>query len=521
MPTNPTTSRFLVAITALGVGLLVIAPSLVAADPVTTPIGWQPISAAAGPSARSHAAVAFDPATGTTVLFGGRSGSTVLGDTWTWDGKGWTLQKPSASPPRLQSASMVYDDATQQLLLVGGLTDRGAPSGATWVWSNQTWQQLALLTNPPARFDASFVYDPLTRTAVLFGGMQFGGRPLNDTWQWNGLGWSFASPGESPPARAGAGTAFDAIHGVVVVFGGTTGSQLLADTWTWDGAVWTQHNSAVVPAPRLDPAMAFNAPNGTTVLFGGAAGGGVPMDDTWRWDGTNWSRADLTTASPAGRSGATFAGMPGVESLVLFGGAELNGTVASDMWLLGLLPTAVTQPSSTSTLPSPIPGNGSAASSVATPETSVPQALGTTPSPPASAPSLGLTARTLHKGDQLTVSGSGFQPSAPITIEFHSTPIVLARTHADDRGDFTVTVAVPTDASPGTHHFVATGPGPNGAQTLLVAPVSVILPARDHDWIVPALMVALTVILAIGAATVLTLSSRWPERPERPRPTPV
>jgi hypothetical protein len=51
--------------------------------------------------------------------------------------------------------------------------------------------------------------------------------------------------------------------------------------------------------------------------------------------------------------------------------------------------------------------------------------------------------------------------------------------------------------------------------------VSVILPARDHDLIVPALMVALTVILAIGAATVLTLSSRWPERPERPTPTPV
>jgi hypothetical protein len=98
---------------------------------------------------------------------------------------------------------------------------------------------------------------------------------------------------------------------------------------------------------------------------------------------------------------------------------------------------------------------------------------------------------------------------------------VLARTHADDRGNFTATVAVPTDASPGTHHLVATGPGLNGAQTLLIAPVSVILPARDHDWIVPALMVALTVILAVGAATVLTLSSRWPERPERPRPTAV
>jgi hypothetical protein len=144
--------------------------------------------------------------------------------------------------------------------------------------------------------------------------------------------------------------------------------------------------------------------------------------------------------------------------------------------------------------------------------------LGAPPAPADRSAPLGVTARSLHKGDQLTLSGTGFQPGARVTIEFHSTPTVLAVVHADDRGDFTTTVAVPTDASPGTHHFVATGAGPNGTPTLLTAPISVILPARDHDWVVPALMVVLTVLLAVGAAVVLTLSSRWPERPERPTP---
>jgi hypothetical protein len=516
MRTNPNTSRFLAALAAFGMCLLTIAPLAAAADPTVGQVGWQPVQVA-GPSARSHAAVAFDGATGTTVLYGGRAGSTVLGDTWTWDGKTWTAQKPSSSPPHLQSASMVYDEATQQLLLFGGLTDRGAPSAATWVWTGQSWQQFTLLSTPPARYDASLVYDPVTRNAVLFGGIQSGGKPLADTWEWNGLGWSVVAPASSPPARAGAGAAFDAAHGVVVVFGGTSAGQLLSDTWTWDGGTWTEHSSSVVPAPRLDPAMAFDPVSGSTVLFGGAASGGVPVDDTWKWDGASWVRSQSTSASPAGRSGATLVAAPGVQSLILFGGAELNGVVAGDMWVLTPLSGAVNQPSSTTSVPPGPASIGTTTSNPNPPPTTPPQALGSAPNPARSSP-LGLTARTLHKGDQLTLSGSGFEPGTQVTIEFHSTPSVLAVVRANDRGDFTTTVTVPTDASPGTHHFVATGAAPNGAQNLLTAPISVVLPARAHDWVLPALMVALTIVLAVGAATVLTLSSRWPERPEGTSP---
>jgi hypothetical protein len=38
--------------------------------------------------ARAYASMAYDAATGSTVLFGGAGGHTVLNDTWTWGGSG-------------------------------------------------------------------------------------------------------------------------------------------------------------------------------------------------------------------------------------------------------------------------------------------------------------------------------------------------------------------------------------------------------------------------------------------------
>ena len=51
------------------------------------------------PSARSEHAMAFDPARGVIVLFGGKAADgMLLGDTWEWNGSAWTEDKPSSSP---------------------------------------------------------------------------------------------------------------------------------------------------------------------------------------------------------------------------------------------------------------------------------------------------------------------------------------------------------------------------------------------------------------------------------------
>jgi hypothetical protein len=57
---------------------------------------WQ-LAADEGPSARNHAAMAFDRSRGRMVLFGGHDGVLVFGDTWEWDGTAWLLAR--AAPP--------------------------------------------------------------------------------------------------------------------------------------------------------------------------------------------------------------------------------------------------------------------------------------------------------------------------------------------------------------------------------------------------------------------------------------
>ncbi|MGA3149423.1 MAG: kelch repeat-containing protein, partial [Acidimicrobiales bacterium] len=76
-----------------------------AVSPATT---WTAQSPAASPSARYGATMAYDPATGNMVLFGGEGRSAFLNDTWTWDGSTWTAQSPAASPPARYGASMAY-----------------------------------------------------------------------------------------------------------------------------------------------------------------------------------------------------------------------------------------------------------------------------------------------------------------------------------------------------------------------------------------------------------------------------
>jgi hypothetical protein len=70
------------------------------------------------------------------VLFGGTARHGPLGDTWTWDGSTWTKQAPATSPPAREFASMAYDPATGNLVLFGG--DNAGPRSFndTWTWGS-------------------------------------------------------------------------------------------------------------------------------------------------------------------------------------------------------------------------------------------------------------------------------------------------------------------------------------------------------------------------------------------------
>jgi hypothetical protein len=276
--------------------------------------------------------MAYDAATRTIVLFGGRVNGVQRGDTWTWDGSAWTQQAPATSPHRRADAAMAYDAATRTIVLFSGpVTYRD-----TWTWDGSTWTKQAPTASPPARRFASMAYDAATGTIVLFGGVNFihGTHILRDTWTWDGSTWTKQAPTASPPAREGAAMAYDAATRTIVLTGGTNGSQgshVLSDTWTWDGSTWTKQAPTAHPSARTGARMAYDAAIGTIVLFGGVSSHGY-FSGTWTWDGSTWTK-QAPTVHPAARAFETMAYDAATGNTVLFGGA--GRVLFADTWTWG------------------------------------------------------------------------------------------------------------------------------------------------------------------------------------------
>lgn len=126
--------RYVIAAAAV-CGVLGVVPASARAG--TAAGAWKQQHLAAHPSARSEAAMAYDAATGTVLLFGGSHGR-ALSDTWAWDGFTWTKQHLAAHPLTRYGAAMAYDAAAGAVVLSGGEYDRTGYGitylGGTWVW---------------------------------------------------------------------------------------------------------------------------------------------------------------------------------------------------------------------------------------------------------------------------------------------------------------------------------------------------------------------------------------------------
>lgn len=309
---------------------------------------WIQPALSSAPSARIGAALAYDSATHSTVLFGGSGAfvpGPVYGDTWIWR-NGWTQLSPAVSPPARGSAGIAYDRATGTVVLFGGIdnSNNGSVFGDTWTWDRVTWtQQFPPVSPAPRVARGSMAYDQVSESVVLFGGEgadngDYGGTPFGDTWQWNGPAktWTQVFPPSSPSPRLGALT-YDAGAKRVVLFGGDNGGGDCCrinynDTWTWDGSNWTQQFPAASPSARTDAAIAFDPSLGQVVIFGGSSTTAEGLNDTWAWNGTVWHQ--LTWASqPNGLWVAPMDFDPLSDGLVLFGGEITGDIVTNSTWL--------------------------------------------------------------------------------------------------------------------------------------------------------------------------------------------
>lgn len=290
---------------------------------------WRAKTPETAPTWRTGASMAYDPARGEVVLFGGET-SDVLNETWTWDGEVWTKKTPANSPAARAGAGMDFDPRTGEIVLFGGYGEASTLND-TWTWNGENWTQKSPTTSPPVRGNLSMGYDYANGELVLFGGNASLG-VLNDTWVWTGGNWVQRSPATSPSSRSGTTLTFDQGSGRLLLFGGNANGPRVNDTWAWNGQNWTELAPAERPSGRALASMEYDPALGRQVLFGGHIG----LDwtnDTWAWDGNSW-----TSLNPADKPGARYEAAMAFDSangeMVLFGGSGVSGD--GQTWTFGL-----------------------------------------------------------------------------------------------------------------------------------------------------------------------------------------
>jgi hypothetical protein len=160
-------------------------------------VGWVQLSPTNSPPARSYLAMAYDPASGKVIVFGGYDGTGYLNDTWTFDGINWTHVDASPSPSARANAQMAYDSVTHKVVLFGGYNGTNY-KGDTWLWDGTTsrWTRVRTAHHPRPVTGPMLFPDPNGRVD-LFGG--FDGHFYQLTmWQWTGSDWTRLFPATVP-----------------------------------------------------------------------------------------------------------------------------------------------------------------------------------------------------------------------------------------------------------------------------------------------------------------------------------
>jgi hypothetical protein len=251
---------------------------------------WSAISNGVGPPGRMAASLAYNGQLHALILFGGKNGSVLLPDTWAYNTTdGWVdlAGRLTVQPPLRAYASMSWDPALNETILYGGRTPNSV-LGDTWAF-NGSWHQLAPASSPGPRFQSSLAFDTSDGYLVLFGGLTTinGSNVLQgDTWIFTAGGWSELSTNSAVSARAAAAFAFDPTQGGLLLFGGLGASGTTdGDTWLFQAGNWTQIAASPSPPGRGFAMMATSPGNGTSVssivLYGGQTASGAIWGDTW------------------------------------------------------------------------------------------------------------------------------------------------------------------------------------------------------------------------------------------------
>jgi hypothetical protein len=232
-------------------------------------------------------AVAYDPSTGRTVMFGGSNGTT----TFEYDGEVWRSYDTQPAPSYRWYAAMAYDPVSRGMLLFGGYSyDTGEIFGDTWLYSahTHTWTEITS-PGPWPDWAAKMAADTRRNRVVLY--------EPGYTWEWDGTAWAEVYDAQTPRVWY-TDLAYDAVSGSMVLFGGDAG-YATDETWVYSEGIWTLRAPSRSPSPRVWSELYTDAYTGRVMLFGGDDGYSA-LSDSWEWDGTAWNEVQACTFVPLG-----------------------------------------------------------------------------------------------------------------------------------------------------------------------------------------------------------------------------
>jgi galactose oxidase-like protein len=237
-----------------------------------------------GPSPRRYVSMAPTP-DGGILLFGGLTGDNpelyLFGDTWHWNGKSW-VQVEDVGPSRRSGAAMALDPASGLLVLHSGTDEHADVTPDTWAWDGTSWTQIG--DDGPPRWDSVFDWDPVRGALTLFSGFMTHDESAQQlssaTWVWRQNKWE----GVQDIGPALAHTAGCSVPTGLLIFGGSltpygrAAADLPDSTWAWDGALW-RHVQDMGPPGRRQHAIGWDPARSCAVLFGGQSDD--ILGDTW------------------------------------------------------------------------------------------------------------------------------------------------------------------------------------------------------------------------------------------------
>jgi hypothetical protein len=256
---------------------------------------WHAYAPAVSPAARRGQGMTWDGDRRRVVLIGGErwSDGAVLGDHWEYDtGKHqWFQRRLLIAPGPRAWFGLAHDDHQRALVLFGGRAG-GNVLGDTWVLRGSTWRPVPSPLAPSPRFSPGMAWDARRQVTMLAGGIGHAASNdlRDDWWEFDGVTWQPVDyRGDFPPAAIGV-LYYDSIRKETAFFGGRALRQLSHDmgdaiapadtaaTRLFDGA-------CLRPLPTLDtirareyPTAAFDQNRGVLVVHGGVVPTGIFSD---------------------------------------------------------------------------------------------------------------------------------------------------------------------------------------------------------------------------------------------------